>query len=86
MRIEELQRSLEAQELHLTERTSEREVEWALKASSSKKNHKLSWSEANKRDNGDNFQTIGNNLEGVNRFQVKKIYKNCFKKFNGQRK
>ena len=40
MRIEELQSSLEAQELRLTERTSEREVEQALKASFVKKDQK----------------------------------------------
>ncbi|XP_050889517.1 uncharacterized protein LOC127094776 [Lathyrus oleraceus] len=49
MRIEELQRSLEAQELWLTERTSKREVEQALKASFVKKDQKQSWSEAKKR-------------------------------------
>ncbi|XP_058733402.1 uncharacterized protein LOC131605013 [Vicia villosa] len=41
MRIEELQSSLEAQELRMTERTSEREVEQALKASFIKKDQKL---------------------------------------------
>src|SRR3954469_9221193 len=41
MRIEELQSSLEAQKLRLTERTSEREVEQALKASFVKKDQKL---------------------------------------------
>ncbi|XP_058733492.1 uncharacterized protein LOC131605114 [Vicia villosa] len=41
MRIKELQSSLEAQELRLTERTSEREVEQALKASFVKKDQKL---------------------------------------------
>ncbi|XP_058776869.1 uncharacterized protein LOC131651219 [Vicia villosa] len=41
MRIEELQSSLEAEELRLTERTSEREVEHALKASFVKKDQKL---------------------------------------------
>ena len=41
MRIEESQTSLEAQELRLTERTSEREVEQALKASFVKKDQKL---------------------------------------------
>jgi hypothetical protein len=41
MRIEELQTSLEAQELRLTERTSEREVEQqALKADSGKNHQK----------------------------------------------
>lgn len=38
MRVKELQSSLEAQELRLIERNSEREVEYILKASSSKKN------------------------------------------------
>ncbi|XP_050876797.1 uncharacterized protein LOC127080519 [Lathyrus oleraceus] len=46
---EKMQSSLEAQELHLTERTSEREVEQALKASFVKKDQKQSWSEAKKR-------------------------------------
>src|ERR1044072_6127155 len=55
MRIEELQNSLEAHELCLTERTSEREVEQALKASFIKKDQKHSWSEANNRC-GDRFQ------------------------------
>ncbi|XP_050890894.1 uncharacterized protein LOC127096355 [Lathyrus oleraceus] len=48
MRIKELQSSLEAQELRLTERASEREVEQALKASFVKKVQKQSWSEAKK--------------------------------------
>src|ERR1044072_3560884 len=41
MRIEELQSSLEAHELRLTERTSERKVVQALKASFAKKDQKL---------------------------------------------
>ena len=49
MRIEELQSSLEAQELRLSERTSEREAEQALKASFVKKDQKQ-----NRR--GDRFQ------------------------------
>lgn len=44
MRIEGLQSSLEAQELRLSERTSEREVEQPLKASFVKKDQKKSWS------------------------------------------
>lgn len=44
-----MQSSLEAQELRLTERTSEREVEYALKAYSVKKDQKQSWLEAKKR-------------------------------------
>ena len=40
MRIEELQSSLEVQELRLTERTSEREVEQTLKAYFVKKDQK----------------------------------------------
>lgn len=44
IRIEELQSSLEAQELRMTEIKSEREVEPALKASTDKKNHKHSLS------------------------------------------
>ena len=39
----------------MIERTSEREVEQAMKASSVKKSHKQSWSEAKKRD-GSGFQ------------------------------
>ena len=45
MRIEELQSSLETQELRLIERTSEREVEQALKVSFGNKSQKKSWSE-----------------------------------------
>ncbi|KAK2366172.1 hypothetical protein QL285_079584 [Trifolium repens] len=53
MRIEELQGSLEAQELRLTERASEREVEQqALKAASGKKHQKKSWSETKRRSDG----------------------------------
>lgn len=53
MIIEELQCSLEAQELRLTERNSKKEVEQqALKATSSKKYQKQSWSEAMKRSDG----------------------------------
>lgn len=53
MRIEELLSSLEAQELCINERNSERELEQALeaytlKASSRKKNHKQAWIENNK--------------------------------------
>src|SRR3954470_3270621 len=49
MRIEELQSSLEAHESRLTERTFEREVEQALKASFVKKDQKQSWLEAKNR-------------------------------------
>ncbi|KAK2352988.1 hypothetical protein QL285_090671 [Trifolium repens] len=53
MRIEELQSSLEAQELRLTERNSERKVEQqALKAAFGKNYHKKSWSEAKRRSDG----------------------------------
>ncbi|KAK2372329.1 hypothetical protein QL285_073474 [Trifolium repens] len=53
MRIEEVQSSLEAQELRLTERNSKREVEQqALKADSGKNYQKKSWSEAKKRSDG----------------------------------
>ncbi|XP_050900724.1 uncharacterized protein LOC127107480 [Lathyrus oleraceus] len=52
MRIKELQSNLEAQELHLTERNSEREVKQALKASFGKKNQKQCWPEAKKRQRG----------------------------------
>ncbi|XP_050897536.1 uncharacterized protein LOC127104394 [Lathyrus oleraceus] len=52
MRIEEFHISLEAQELRLIERTSEREVEQALKASSKKESKEQSWSEVKKRHGG----------------------------------
>ncbi|XP_058749389.1 uncharacterized protein LOC131622379 [Vicia villosa] len=52
MRIKEFQSILEAQELCLTEITSEREVEWALKASFSRKTQKPSSLEAKKRHGG----------------------------------
>jgi hypothetical protein len=53
MRLEELQSSLEAQELRLTERTSEREVEQqALKSASGRKDQKKTWSEAKRRSDG----------------------------------
>jgi hypothetical protein len=53
MRIEELQSSLEAQELRLTERNSKREVEQqALKADSGKNYQKKSWSKTKRRSDG----------------------------------
>jgi hypothetical protein len=53
MRIEELQSSLEAQELRLTVRNSEREVEQqALKADSGETYQKKSWSEIKRRSDG----------------------------------
>ena len=55
MRIEELQSSLEAQELRLTKRNSEREIEQTLKAYFAKKNKKWAWLE-NKKKNGGGAQ------------------------------
>lgn len=52
MRIEYVQSILEEQELRLTERTYEREVEQAMKVSYGKKSKKKSLSEANKRHDG----------------------------------
>ena len=64
MRIKELQSSLEAQELRLDERTSEREVEQqALKAVSGEKHQKQSWSEAKKRHGGGQKSKVSNSNE-----------------------
>ena len=52
MRVKDLQSSLEAHELHMTERTSEREVEQqGLKVTPGKKYQKQTWSEARKKTN-----------------------------------
>lgn len=87
MRIEELQSSLDAQELHLTKRTSEREVEQALKASSSKKNQKQSWSEAKKIHGGGYHKSEVSNSDekkhhkGKVKFDKKKVQCYYYKKF-----
>lgn len=52
MRIEELQSSLWAQELRLTERNSKKELEQALKASFGKKSQKQAWLENKKEYDG----------------------------------
>src|SRR3954471_3385560 len=76
MRIEELQSSLEAQELRLTERTSEREVEQALKASFVKKDQK--------HRRGDRFQKEASTSD-EKRYQKgkdkKKVQCYCCKQF-----
>ncbi|KAK2378279.1 hypothetical protein QL285_078848 [Trifolium repens] len=59
MRIEELQSSLEAHELRLTERTSEREVEQALKASFVKKQNRR----------GDRFQKMETSTSDEKKYQ-----------------
>ncbi|KAK2431500.1 hypothetical protein QL285_029719 [Trifolium repens] len=87
MRIEELQSSLEAQELRLTERTSEREVEQqALKADSGKNHQKKSWSEAKRRSDGVQKPETSNSdkqkyQKGKERFDKKKIQCYCCQKF-----
>ena len=70
MSIEELQSSLEAQEQRLTERTYERDVEQALKASFGKNSQKQSWSEAKKRHGGH-----------FHKFGKKKVQSQCCKNF-----
>ncbi|KAK2403434.1 hypothetical protein QL285_052871 [Trifolium repens] len=62
MRIEELQSSLEAHELRLTERTSEREVEQALKASFVKKQNRR----------GDRFQKMETSTSDEKKYQREK--------------
>ena len=87
MRIEELQSSLEAQELRLTERNSEREVEQqALKAASGKKHQKQSWSEAKRRSDGVQKPETSTSdkqkyQKGKERFDKKKIQCYCCQKF-----
>ncbi|KAK2458032.1 hypothetical protein QL285_005238 [Trifolium repens] len=87
MRIEELQSSLEAQELRLTERNSEREVEQqALKADSGKNHQKKSWSEAKRRSDGVQKPGTSNSdkqkyQKGKERFDKKKIQCYCCQKF-----
>src|ERR1044072_3734826 len=68
MRIEELQSSLEAHELRLTERTSEREVKQAIKASFVKKDQKNFWVEAKNR-RGDRFQKSENSTSDEKKHQ-----------------
>ncbi|KAK2453079.1 hypothetical protein QL285_000809 [Trifolium repens] len=87
MRIEELQSSLEAQELRLTERNSEREVEQrALKADSGKNHQKKSWSEAKRRSDGVQKPETSNPdkqkyQKGKEKFDKKKIQCYCCQKF-----
>ncbi|KAK2405626.1 hypothetical protein QL285_054842 [Trifolium repens] len=87
MRIEELQSSLEAQELRLTERNSEREVEQqALKADSGKNYQKKSWSETKRRSDGvQKLETSTSDKQkyqkGKERFDKKKIQCYCCQKF-----
>ena len=87
MRIEELQSSLEAQELRLTERNSEREVEQqALKADSGKNYQKKSWSEAKRRSDGVQKPETSNSdkqkyQKGKEKFDKKKIQCYCCQKF-----
>ncbi|KAK2372692.1 putative mitochondrial protein [Trifolium repens] len=87
MRIEELQSNLEAQELRLTERNSEREVEQqALKADSGKNYQKKSWSETKRRSNGvQKLETSTSDKQkyqkGKERFDKKKIQCYCCQKF-----
>ncbi|KAK2363413.1 hypothetical protein QL285_088402 [Trifolium repens] len=87
MRIEELQSSLEAQELRLTERNSEREVEQhALKADSGKNYQKKSWSEAKKRSDGvQKLETSTSDKQkyqkGKERFDKKNVQCYCCKNF-----
>jgi hypothetical protein len=87
MRIEELQSSLEAQELCLTERNSEREVEQqALKADSGKNYQKKSWSEAKRRSDGVQKPETSNSdkqkyQKGKEKFDKKKIQCYCCQKF-----
>src|ERR1051325_10733610 len=86
MRIEELQSNLEAHELRLTERTSEREVKQALKAYFVKKDQKHSWSEAKNR-RGDRFQKSESSDEkkhhkGKEKYDKKKVQCYCCKQFD----
>lgn len=81
MRIEELQSSLEAQELRLIERTSEREVEQALKASFVKKDQK-------QNRHGGSFQKSETSIsdekkyhKGKEKFDKKKVQRYCCKQF-----
>ncbi|KAK2368483.1 hypothetical protein QL285_081674 [Trifolium repens] len=86
MRIEELQSSLEAQELRLTERNSEREVQQqALKAASEMKYQKKSWSEAkNKSDGAQKPETPTSDKQkyqkGKERFDKTKVRCYCCQK------
>ncbi|XP_050898000.1 uncharacterized protein LOC127104903 [Lathyrus oleraceus] len=88
MRIEKLQSSLETQKLRLTERNSEMEVEHqALKAASSKKYHKQSWSRARKRSDGVQksktltFKREKNAQKRKEKYDKKKVLCYCCKKF-----
>lgn len=87
MRVEELQSSLEAQKLHMTEKNSEGEVEQALKASSGKKNQKQSWSQAKKKYGGGYQKSEASNSDekkhqnGKEKFYDKKVQCYFCKKF-----
>lgn len=71
MRIEELQSSLEAQELRLTKRNSEREPERALESFFVKKNKKQAWSQ-NKRKSGGVQNSKFSNLDEKKHKSVQK--------------
>lgn len=77
--IEELQSSLNAQELRQIERNSKREFEQALKASSNKKYQKQTWLEANKRHSNGSQKSEGSKFDekkhhkGNGKFDNKKV-------------
>ncbi|WJX37062.1 hypothetical protein P8452_24874 [Trifolium repens] len=86
MRLDELQSSLEAQELRMTERTSEREEQQALKAASGKKHQKKSWSEAKRSSDGAQKPETSTSDEqkyqkGKERFDKKNVRCYCCQKF-----
>ncbi|XP_050918745.1 uncharacterized protein LOC127136196 [Lathyrus oleraceus] len=83
VRIKELQISIEAQELRLTERTSEREVEQTLKASFVKKDQKQSWSEAKKRHGRSQKSetSTSGSQKGKEKYDKRKVQCYCCKKF-----
>ncbi|XP_058758550.1 uncharacterized protein LOC131631796 [Vicia villosa] len=86
MRIVELLSSLKAQEFRLTGRTSEREVEQALKASSDRKIQKPSWSYINKIHDVSQKSEASNsdekkNQKGLDKLDKKKIQCYCCKNF-----
>lgn len=88
MRIEDLQNSLEIQELRIIERNSEREVEQTLKVSSSKKNQKQSCLEVKKKHSDDYQKSEASNSDEKKhqkeneKFDKKKIQRYCCKKFD----
>ncbi|XP_058751194.1 uncharacterized protein LOC131624261 [Vicia villosa] len=86
MSIEELQNSLEAQELRLIERTSMREVKQALKAYFVKKDQKLSWSEAKKRHVGSqkseaSYSDRKKHQKGNEKLDKRMVRYNCCNRF-----